>query len=100
PPTDIYALSLHDALPIWSRISGALLVLRTRAAPHPGHAKSNDAHLSRRPRRALSSSVTLEDLAQFRREMLRPIGLNQSLDSRLRDRKSTRLNSSHGSISY
>ena len=30
-----------------SRISGALLVLRTRAAPHPGHAKSNDARSSR-----------------------------------------------------
>ena len=42
------ALQTRDRCTPWrSRISGALLVLCTRAAPHPGHAKSNDARSSR-----------------------------------------------------
>src|SRR5687768_18359140 len=57
--TEIYTLSLHDALPIWAHQSPS-------AAPGAAHA----AH-----RRGRSAAA-------------------------LRDRKSTRLNSSHGYISY
>src|SRR5205809_7939746 len=63
PPTDIYTLSLHDALPIF-------------------------------PRRRRSS----------RRHAVRlhtaPRGPGPAVLRRLPDRKSTRLNSSHGYISY
>src|SRR5687768_18014654 len=62
--TEIYTLSLHDALPIWSWRSGACGCFPPPAAP----------------RRRRPASTT---------------GLR-----RCRDRKSTRLNSSHGYISY
>src|SRR5207245_10025432 len=69
PTTEIYTLSLHDALPI-SPIFTRRNIWRTASAngPPPG------ITTSRRPgRNAVSASI---------------------------DRKSTRLNSSHGSISY
>src|SRR5438477_9796625 len=62
PPTEIYTLSLHDALPIWGR---------------------------RRRGQALQ-------FAQDQLEGLRQVGGVESGG----DRKSTRLNSSHMSISY
>src|SRR2546422_2081015 len=61
--TEIYTLSLHDALPIWKRVRSGL-----SRETHPLH---------RRPWSRCSGWV-----------------------SRDRDRKSTRLNSSHGYISY
>src|SRR2546422_8962731 len=64
--TEIYTLSLHDALPISSSASGA----RPRDRLRRGGA-AGEAHRARKARR-------------------RPV----------RDRKSTRLNSSHGYISY
>src|SRR6266568_7185235 len=63
--TEIYTLSLHDALPI----SCAGAARRRRRLHQPGHPESDAAG---RPRRARGA----------------------------RDRKSTRLNSSHSSISY
>src|SRR2546430_12673406 len=63
--TEIYTLSLHDALPI--------LLAEIKAA------LSNDP-------------------ARFARAVARPIAVEQEL--RRRDRKSTRLNSSHSQISY
>src|SRR2546428_6740658 len=59
--TEIYTLSLHDALPICSLLAG---------------------RQSTRPRGRFRSSVSAPDL------------------NRPRDRKSTRLNSSHDQISY
>src|SRR5438309_2572795 len=74
-PTDIYTLSLHDALPILRRLSSlasALCASRTFAIVPP-HACGD--HRS---------------FAWHRRELCEaPV-----------DRKSTRLNSSHSSISY
>src|SRR2546430_11377548 len=66
--TEIYTLSLHDALPISA-----------------GHVRSHrqDARFSRLPRAARPARLA-------RQEQLRPP----------RDRKSTRLNSSHSQISY
>src|SRR5439155_5362129 len=69
-PTEIYALSLHDALPIyaWERA-------------HPGRAVA--ARLDRPPCRTGCVPPLLRAAAGLRR-----------------DRKSTRLNSSHVAISY
>src|SRR5207249_11168245 len=86
--TDIYTLSLHDALPIWPwpRMSGAerAAILRRVA----------DGIVARKEELALLE--TLENgkpLAQSRSEIEGAADLWQ-------DRKSTRLNSSHVSISY
>src|SRR5438128_9422444 len=70
-PTDIYTLSLHDALPISPRVASAVRTsCRARPQPQPGRARPTGC----------------------------PPGRSRSC--RRRDRKSTRLNSSHGSISY
>src|SRR3712207_9505380 len=74
--TEIYTLSLHDALPICLRPRQ-----RTEA---PG--------LHRRGGRALGGGPPPPGLRRRLRERIRR--------SRDRDRKSTRLNSSHANISY
>src|SRR3712207_7052813 len=78
--TEIYTLSLHDALPI----------CRGRALPRRPRLHPQAAHGLRRGHAAGSSrrDAALADAAR-----LRPEG-------RARDRKSTRLNSSHANISY
>src|SRR5947209_16798233 len=77
--TEIYTLSLHDALPISQQLAG---LVRGDAAAHA----END--VGRRHRGNLSHGSTL----MGSRRDSRP-GSN-------RDRKSTRLNSSHANISY
>src|SRR3712207_8894220 len=77
--TEIYTLSLHDALPI-----------STGAAGRPAAAGGRDGPLPRRRRRRLAAG--------------RPRGAGR-VDGGAhrdagRDRKSTRLNSSHANISY
>src|SRR3712207_8940130 len=78
--TEIYTLSLHDALPIYLRCTLAQL------EPDPGHQRPvahRHHHGARKPRHLLQ---------HLPRD--RPVALE------LRDRKSTRLNSSHANISY
>src|SRR5258707_13911772 len=75
--TEIYTLSLHDALPI---LDG-----------HPGRVVDVAASRQRRWVRL----VLLEDLDE---RAFRPGPVQQR--RRVRDRKSTRLNSSHANISY
>src|SRR3712207_7485306 len=70
--TEIYTLSLHDALPIWTLGDGYALV-------HPAHRQH--AHRAARP---------VHQLDLVRQEVLYAVA----------DRKSTRLNSSHANISY
>src|SRR3712207_7319567 len=72
--TEIYTLSLHDALPIWREAKMRSQSLRHRSAPQS------------RPRPALSSADTCT----------RHCGP----EHKTADRKSTRLNSSHANISY
>src|SRR3712207_8489637 len=74
--TEIYTLSLHDALPISARAHG-----HERDRRHRLHRLVLPRGL---PRRLLL------------RRLLLPAGLHAAL----RDRKSTRLNSSHANISY
>src|SRR3712207_9163516 len=68
--TEIYTLSLHDALPIWT----------TQRGPGPGHRAS-------RPRRDMGRYIARRLLLTI------PVLIGA-------DRKSTRLNSSHANISY
>src|SRR5439155_21300563 len=76
-PTEIYTLSLHDALPIWSASSGHRRRTPCTRAPHPA------------PRRANEFGLRL------------PVGSRAPAGRAVGpDRKSTRLNSSHVAISY
>src|SRR3712207_6976081 len=80
--TEIYTLSLHDALPIY-RLREQLVRLAPR--DHGGH------RLVRRPVDLAPRDLPGRDLEDH--------ALHLTADPR-RDRKSTRLNSSHANISY
>src|SRR3712207_7082165 len=77
--TEIYTLSLHDALPISSKSAADILPI----------ARSNSSSLIERSTSTFSRS-------RLARERDESTGLTSSS---LRDRKSTRLNSSHANIS-
>src|SRR5687768_18274449 len=82
PTTEIYTLSLHDALPIWRQ--GPMIKLRG------AHVPEEEFYCS-----------TLREAAR----LLNVVGLlarvyRRPEPVRFLDRKSTRLNSSHGYISY
>src|SRR5690348_18187942 len=79
-PTEIYTLSLHDALPILSTLIGSWRLARTPLPPVPEGWRCSpveSAATGRRPGKRVRAPRTGD-----------------------RDRKSTRLNSSHPSISY
>src|SRR3712207_7003249 len=76
--TEIYTLSLHDALPIWWMISA--LVRRSHSRPPGGGSGSTVTAIYPVP----SSTRSATSRARNAQE----------------DRKSTRLNSSHANISY
>src|SRR3712207_7349552 len=78
--TEIYTLSLHDALPIWRRHRSASPRRVRRAGPRRSRGCSSGG----------TSSSSERHQASWRAA---------SSESR-RDRKSTRLNSSHANISY
>src|SRR5207249_8672394 len=87
-PPALYTLSLHDALPILE----------------PGKASLEGEPRVRRPARFLDShrpsrGRTMEPLASFLRRFA-VVAILVLIPSFARDRKSTRLNSSHVSISY
>src|SRR2546425_12220519 len=89
PPPDIYPLPLPDALPI---LLGAL----ARAGvpdrdSEPAPRRRQDPPGARRHRRGLGLSVR----PRGSRVLARPAPLDPRLPGALRDRKSTRLNSSH-----
>src|SRR5687768_18395990 len=75
---DIYTLSLHDALPILAGFAA-------------------DAHL--RPRRLVCLGVEVVALDDIGAVAVEAVAV-PDLPDVVRDRKSTRLNSSHGYISY
>src|SRR3712207_7984442 len=80
--TEIYTLSLHDALPIL----GGKPSLGRKCGKRPGHGD--------RPHRAVSGRHILPGVSNCR------LGRPSHSPHALRDRKSTRLNSSHANISY
>src|SRR5438105_10536294 len=77
PPTSIYTLSLHDALPIFSPAPSA----KCRARKNTGCHRGARAYRIGRARSASLRRLVLSDADSL-------------------DRKSTRLNSSHEWISY
>src|SRR3712207_7040788 len=85
--TEIYTLSLHDALPIW---------LCEEAAPGTAYRGPGI--------QSMSHSCSLRLLSSFskRRQSVRTnlVRTHGALVIREIDRKSTRLNSSHANISY
>src|SRR5690606_41358519 len=91
PRTALLALSLHAALPISDGRRGHLL----RGRPDPGQRGDRLAAIGRR-RAARRARPTL------RRQRLVAEGDEATLETsyHLKDRKSTRLNSSHVKISY
>src|SRR3712207_7708720 len=83
--TEIYTLSRHDALPIWRPSSPTA---RTSRAPRPtARWRPTGAYEGRGRRRVLP-------------ERARPGARRVGAPPGGRDRKSTRLNSSHANISY
>src|SRR5207248_10921587 len=90
PPTELYTLSLHDALPILVRLdavlAGAVVFAFVRVA-------ATLVYVARTFRFTLRFDRVL-----FTRQLsyAGPFGLN----CLVKDRKSTRLNSSHRTISY
>src|SRR5690349_23339607 len=93
-PTDIYTLSLHDALPIWLLTPHFLRGLDDE--PELGHllVERERVALHRRGEPALRREAKLLQRNVFGRLVDAP------LEGVLGDRKSTRLNSSHVEISY
>src|SRR5690606_41787321 len=91
-PTQIYTLSLHDALPISSGFGGVLLpkLEDCLVVIDEGH---------QLPHTAISASAASCHLTSTIRRVVRWQGFLNSAYRAL-DRKSTRLNSSHVKISY
>src|SRR3712207_8486720 len=85
--TEIYTLSLHDALPISRREDSHRLLRRLPLRPAPG------------ARRMGGHALSLRARPRDRRPRVGR-GRARARLRRGRDRKSTRLNSSHANISY
>src|SRR5207245_11232008 len=95
-PSDSSSLSLHDALPIWNRIPWQIGLEPMT---------DNPVIIAGGGIGGLATALTLHQIGvpcvvhEAVREM-RPLGVGINLQpNAVRDRKSTRLNSSHGSIS-
>src|SRR5207253_10850851 len=76
PTTEIYTLSLHDALPISNELPAGSVVTIEPGVYLPG-----------------IGGVRIEDMVEVRDDGCAVVGVTE-------DRKSTRLNSSHVAISY
>src|SRR5699024_11530083 len=90
PPTGLYSLSLHDALPILMRIGLQGILGQDDRIKVVGEAASGEDAV--RLSRQLKPDVVLMDLGLP--------GISGLQSTERIDRKSTRLNSSHVSISY
>src|SRR5207249_11238662 len=93
PTTKIYTLSLHDALPICHRGTGR------KKKEMPRSLESS----AKRPRISVDVLPQLRRrlrLAAAKRDLTVQQYILETIEARLQDRKSTRLNSSHVSISY
>src|SRR5207249_11802320 len=91
PPPTLYTLSLHDALPIFASSAGATFLSSAV------HDHKPTGHSGRKRSRCCCERACLPGpLNSSAAQTLS----NQCLTERVRDRKSTRLNSSHVSISY
>src|SRR5690606_42146159 len=84
PPSEIYTLSLHDALPIFAE-DGWLVRRTSLKVRNPGNAPDAfEERILRNFEERFAEGAPVDTLGYYQ----------------LRDRKSTRLNSSHVKISY
>src|SRR5690606_41149149 len=90
-PTEIYTLSLHDALPIWARSKIKQWFLKERR--EQALTEGKDQVFA-----ALEREIPELDLHE-RSELLSEVAAELGYRD-IEDRKSTRLNSSHVKISY
>src|SRR5690606_42043478 len=98
PATDIYALSLHDALPIWPSV-GISVSRRTPAGIFARSSSTADTRpLSRYSR--IFSAMDLPTLGISWSPLASRVDTSAWWPPTDRDRKSTRLKSSHVKISY
>src|SRR5687768_17969773 len=88
PSTETYTLSLHDALPIWIAEN---MAASKRNIPHFSYVEECDVTALEELRAQLNSA---------RGDKPKLTMLPLLITAICRDRKSTRLNSSHGYISY
>src|SRR5207248_11702582 len=100
PPSEIYTLSLHDALPIWPEYSSGLCpgCAPARVASDPS-SRASLAARSPELQHSLGHHYTVRYICQdmpTKRSSARGRGRKVAPA----DRKSTRLNSSHRTISY
>src|SRR5688572_20236680 len=96
PTTHIHTLSLHDALPIYSRHAQHRVPLVRRAGRVGRLAPASEAEPARHRRGATGTRST----AAVARSAGVVLGRRASRGRHRSDRKSTRLNSSHSQISY
>src|SRR5205807_9272688 len=98
PPTRIYTLSLHDALPISPEDGGILAAEHPAAARERGGERNRTAFPSQGTYTAASHPT--ESPRGTATTRLAPQTDHRAESYRHQDRKSTRLNSSHLVISY
>src|SRR5207248_10066872 len=99
PATAIHTLSLHDALPIWV----VLLAQREadrRAGEIEGFAQAVDQRTLVVVRHRVGAGTEHHEARRTRLGLRDVVELEPPARHRGRDRKSTRLNSSHRTISY
>src|SRR5690606_40380644 len=96
-PPQTHSLSLHDALPIYDRALLSSLYWFLRASPTAAYRAVRDDFLrTGKSLRALDIGVP----KPWRRDIARAVVRQGHTIVPFRDRKSTRLNSSHVKISY
>src|SRR3712207_6907644 len=100
--TEIYTLSLHDALPIYTMRGGKMLNNWRMAQLHAQEAPERVMELEDWGAlfdRTEDGLISQRDFGGHRYARLAHVGDRTCLEM-IRDRKSTRLNSSHANISY
>src|SRR5207248_11423487 len=100
PPTHISILPLHDALPIWPQGVPADEVRPRRPGPHEGPEVLVPGPRTVKLVATDRAEAVVRKVVDTGREDLVMILGDGCCDSTAPDRKSTRLNSSHRTISY
>src|SRR5207245_6905784 len=98
-PRELHPLSLHDALPIWALGQDGLPPARPGLIDVHGPSQINAGHRPVRLDHEGHVAIAIGRRFRFRRRLLEA-GMRVTQQVKEEDRKSTRLNSSHGSNSY
>src|SRR5207249_10124846 len=99
-PSDLYTLSLHDALPIYpQRKTHRFELRRFQCLLQLGKMIARNGHQRRQLLAAGKTTARIADRQRVRAIGKTALGLDLEETGDITDRKSTRLNSSHVSIS-